>query len=176
LVGEKAHAVTSKTLQRLLVDLPNLSKAELEQVRARVEFLLKSKAVTKRDNEDDWLTAGLIYELGREGLLYKGINWHRIAPKEYDKISRSTRDLLLERAQRQLTLPEKYALGRVAAEALIQMVRSWKFEDGEFVLGLKSMLGQIGRTLEAFEHAYPGYLKCGRVGLLINSRVVRGDK
>lgn len=169
--------MTSKILQRLLIDLPGLSKPDLEQVQTRVTFLLNGKpSVSKADNEDDWLTAGLIYELGREGLLYKGINWHRIAPKEYDKISRSTRDLLLERAQRQLTLPEKYALGRVAAEALIQMVRSWKFEDGEFVLGLKSMLGQIGRTLEAFEHAYPGYLKCGRVGMLINSRVVRGDK
>lgn len=169
--------MTSKILQRLLIDLPGLSKPDLEQVQTRVTFLLNGKpSVSKADNEDDWLTAGLIYELGREGLLYKGINWHRIAPKEYDKISRSIRDLLLERAQRQLTLPEKYALGRVAAEALIQMVRSWKFEDGEFVLGLKSMLGQIGRTLEAFEHAYPGYLKCGRVGMLINSRVVRGDR
>lgn len=132
----------------------------------------------KANIASDWLLWGVLAELKRRGLSYREqgpADIRRLAPN-YEAASEPVR-AQLERCLRQgVPTPGKvelYALGSLAARALAEYMESW--EGVRVPIGLKSLLNNIGKTLEAVDQSYPGYLRCGLIHCLLRYRKPRRE-
>lgn len=150
-------------LQKVLDNLPNLSRSDLEQVKVRVDFLI---GVGARPVEDvDWLTEGMVTVLIGKGLMLRGLNWKVVAPRNYIQDCAAVRALILDAVRRPCSLTEKYVLGRLVATALFDYLHN-----GFPGLGLKGMLQNVTKIPQALDASYPGYLKAGMLGALLRNK------
>lgn len=149
----------STTLNTVLKLIPQLNPKELIAVRDRVHFLVADTSAGKLT--DDWLTDGICNELVRRGLLRKGMDWRRVAPKNYRRDVAGALEFLFAALRRPLTTPEKYALGRVVALALADYLANTPG------FGLRVMLQGVRKVPEALDRSFPGYVASGMLYMLI---------
>jgi hypothetical protein len=145
-------------LAEVLKLLPHLTDEEAAEVTTRLKARL-SLASAKPVEEEDWLFYGIVRELRRRGLMKRQlgpVEACRIAPK-YAVESAEVRAVLT--GGKRLSRPQLTVLGSLSAEALANFLC--------VPLGPKVMLVNVGRTIEAFENAYPGYREAGLLGALL---------
>ena len=115
----------------------------------------------------DWLLYGFQSELKARGLGATIPSAFRIKSmrsfKAYGPKSEKIREAL-ELAVPDLSMPEQVALGIIVARALANYISAWT------ELSLESMLHNVGRTMEALDSAFPGYLDAGMLGHLLKSK------
>lgn len=150
----------STNLQTVLKLIPELKPAEQLEVLKRLEFLTSTVDKSTKAT-DDWLEECICEVLTQAGLLRKNLDWRRFAPKGYRQTSQSIRQWLLQVVGRPLSLPEKYALGRVTAQALADYLHNTPG------FGLRVMLQGLNRVPEALDASYPGYVAAGLGGKFI---------
>ena len=140
------------TVQDLLRHLPELSKADLEKIRQRIQLLTGgdgSKART--DLSDDWLLTGVSNELRRRGLL-AGKVWSGMLPKSWEEKAAPVREYLLEGFNTRLNRTQRVAIAQLAAEKLIAHLEPWADR-----ITPKLVLSTIDRVPAALEDSFPGY-------------------
>lgn len=125
--------------------------------------------VASKSDPNDWLRTGIISELSRRGLKYRDRSSRGPASTSYAQDSEIVREELLKALHSTIPNPkyaQKLELGRVAAHCLATyLLRSKKFD-----LGLKIMLNNVGKTFEAIDALFPGYLQAGLLGSVLEAR------
>lgn len=156
---EQAHAL----VPRLSADERN--KLRLLLIKHSGERVKASKAVNELDA--DWLLRGICRELERRGLPHhvgSMIEVRRMAP-DYELSSQEVRQHLeaqIEASWRTPTRTELFTLGNVAGGALADYFKNSR--------SLKRLLNVAGRTVEALEASFPGYLQSGYVYVLLQRK------
>lgn len=116
--------------------------------------------------EADWLLTGILSELSRRGLVYRsrgGPDVRRLAPN-YEIDSSIVRDQLKQLLRVSIPQPkqvELLKLGSVSARALADYL------EPVTAVGLKVLLNNAGKTLEALDRSFPGYLRSGMIYCLV---------
>lgn len=117
----------------------------------------------------DWLLTGILTELARRGMPYASRNAHAVAglASNYEEDAAFVRaELLLKLGAQGIKYVELLQLGNVVARALADYINSW----GSVHLGLKVMLRNVNKSMEALDASYPGYLKCGMLDQLFRTK------
>lgn len=159
------------SVQSIRTELPRLSNVDLLDLRQRIDCCIQNgadKPEAALAKDDDWLTAGFCSELRRRGILTRdrtAIAVKHAAPKDYAVNAARIRDHMLGYAPRQLSEQELLALGRICGKVLAVYLQHRQH------FGLKAMLYSVGLVPEAFDNAYPSYLECGLMGMLLNQPV-----
>lgn len=117
--------------------------------------------------EADWLFFGVMSELSRRGLKYRSRgapDVARLAPNytETSEIIRIELETALKIMIPQPKRAQLYMLGNVTARALAEYL-----EGGPSPIGLKTLLNNIDKTLEAIDWSFPDYLRCGMIYCLV---------
>lgn len=120
-------------------------------------------------NGEDWLLAGIHAEMNARGFKRSGrkLDIPRIAPN-YAEDAALVRSELLRLLKKHLPRPkhaELLALGRRAAHALAE------YRSPVTPLGLNWMLRNAGKTLEAIDASFPGYMAAGLVNHLVRNEI-----
>lgn len=152
------------TVQELLRRLPELSKADLEKVRHRVQVLAGSAGASPALKEDDWLLQGMGNELRRRGLI-AGKIWAGLLPKNWDEKSSSVREFLLKGVgSKRLNHTEKLALAQMATSRLIAHFEPWADR-----ITPNLIINNIQRVPQALEESFPGYWASRMLGVCLGS-------
>lgn len=80
--------------------------------------------------------------------------------------SHAARALVLSKFKTKPNMAGLMRLGQVCGVALADMIAEWP----NAPLGVQIMLRQVNRVPEALEASYPGYLRAGLLGLMINTK------
>lgn len=155
-------------LQQIQVLLPKLDAGD----RKKLSLLLNkfSGGVSPRASmnlEADWLFCGIRSELARRGLVYRVreiSELRKIAPN-YELDAEVVRVQLEKLLRVKLPQPKRaqlMTLGGVAARALTDYLSPVA------TVGLKMALNNVGKTLEAIDTSFPGYMSCGMTYCLIS--------
>ena len=153
-------------LKEILVALPSLSKADLGQIKIRVDGLLGesvSRPTETKSPNLDWLTEGFVYECKRRGVLTGLISpvlVSKLTPTGYAERNAAVRQKLTTNNSM-----DDLALGRIVAEALASWI------DGFAPVSLKIMLNSIDKTLTALDNSFPGYVQSGLIKFLIRRTI-----
>jgi len=139
-----------------LSHLPELSREQLQQLAARVAFLLgdnKKGAREDGDGIETWLLDGIRYELKCRGLpddfpLAAVKRWKQY--KEFSQVAPHVGEWL-DGLIPDMTRVERVSLSNVAAETLAYHLSTFT------TVGLEQMLHFYGRVPDAFNNAFPGY-------------------
>jgi hypothetical protein len=152
-------------LQQIQSLYHQLNSADRKKLRMFMDALPGGKGASLMAPmpNDDWLLTGILYELSRRGMKYR----HEIVPEgnyaEDSEIVRSELTRLLGISIPDLKYVEQLALGKLVAKALANYLVNKKLN-----LGLKVMLNNVGKSLEAIDASFPGYLASGvAVGFLV---------
>jgi hypothetical protein len=157
------------SLDAILRELPQLRHDELDQVAQKARALA-SLSVQRRPpptmvGTDDWLLEGIYHELGRRGLLRRG--WRMAQAKlgdqapDYATDAAETRAHLLLKLGGKTRSSERLALGILAARCLADYLAHVA------PLCLRVMLRNVGKTVEALDASFPGYLESGMLTYLL---------
>lgn len=149
---------TQTPLQQIQSLYHRLSSADRKKLRMFMDALPGGKGaslVAPKPN-NDWLLTGILYELSRRGMKYR----QGVIPEgryvEDSEIVRVELTRLLNVSIPDLKYVEQLALGKVVAKALADYLVNKKLD-----LGLKVMLNNVGKSLEAIDASFPGYLASG---------------
>lgn len=143
--------------------LPQLTEAELEQVRLRLNHLSKggTQSSPKRANsstDDDWLLAGIETELRRRGLLGRG---HLPAPKivnGWAETSATVRaNVVRFMGGGDVDRRECAALGTLLGRVLADYVTHHR----RLTVSPRTLLQAAPAALTALDAAFPGYAEAG---------------
>ena len=147
----------------MLQRLPELSAAELVQVRARVGFLVGSSAKDTNSNHD-WLLEGFTLELRRRGLWSRAQTVpKRLLPTDYAAKAASIREHLLKgRGGLKLRSNESMILGAAAASVLANYLIRAKVP-----VTPKTLFNNLEKVPVALEAAFPGYWAAGLLGFVL---------
>ena len=151
-------------VEAILKSLPTLSEAELKRISDRIVALRVT--ASKPVEDDDWLFAGIVWELRRRGVLAPSSrppvrSTTSFAPK-YPEEAKDVRKGLLAGINFKPRSADLYALGALAARALAD-----DLEGGPAPICLQVMLQNTHRMLGAVDKSYPNYLRCGLLGHLL---------
>lgn len=141
------------TVQELIQQLPKLSKAELEQVRHRIQLLgpRAFPAAAVREACDDWLLAGFANELRRRGILIGKVH-KNLLPKAWETSSAAVREHLTRGFSGKLQRAELVVLAQLAAEQLINHLIKLDLRPSP-----KLVFSNVEKAPAALEAAFPGY-------------------
>lgn len=156
------------TVQELLRKLPELSSADLEKVRLRVQLLSSSgKSSTKPARDaDDWLADGFCLELRRRGLLTSRPH-SAIFPKAWAEKSTAVQEFLLKGFKKKLVTAEKLALAQLCASLLLDYLQR-----AGAPVGPKMLFANVDKVPQALEAAFPGYWASQVLHFCIRNRSV----
>ena len=160
--------------EQVVASLPKLTPTE----RLKLKMLLtKHPGGAKADGransvnrvQDDWLLQGMLAELKRRGQVFYVPTTAHVQQlcAAYALESQAVREELERQICLQIERPtgdQLKGLGVVCARALIR-----RFSDQS--IGLQPLLQVAGRTLEALEDSFPGYLGSGMVYCLIQRKL-----
>jgi hypothetical protein len=152
-------------LKEILHLIDRLKPDELAEL-SRHLTALRGLGPTKGAKGDcAWLTAGILVELRRRGLLSfspSAADVRRLAPRyETDAVAVCT--TLLRATEGRLKPHELIRFGSLAARALCD-----DLEGGPAPVSLKVALINVAQIPGAVDKAYPGYLENGWLGALVN--------
>lgn len=146
--------------------LPSLTPAERKQVASAIALLGGLESPLGPSVTDDWILAGIISYLVRRGLLAEqgalfGLK-RRDAYKTYmQKMPAIVAFFARIETQSGLYKRHRPMLALLAARALGDLL----IERGIFSVG--AMLTQIDRIPEAMDRAFPDYIACGMLGMVL---------
>jgi uracil-DNA glycosylase len=154
--------------------IPKLDPDERHKLRMLVTkhpgAKVKSLAPSVNGLQADWLLQGILAELGRRGHKHHVASLAQVrglAP-DYELSSQEVRAHLESLVKKHIENPtraELMTLGVAVACALMDYFAS------KMPVGLKPMLNVVGRTTEALESSFPGYLQSGMIYCLIERRL-----
>jgi hypothetical protein len=124
-----------------------------------------SPSGSAESDSNDWLLTGILFELKRRGI---GYTRGRINTAEHSRTYAEESAMVRKELLRvlKLSIPQpKYqellSLGSVVARALIS------YRGKKAYVGLKPLLNDVGRSLEAIDNCFPGYMASGMLGYLL---------
>ncbi len=142
--------------------LPSLKTADLKQIKARVDALLKLTPAEK--NDDNWIALGIVCEMRRRGLLSEATahRCYKMSDSIFLAKSGDVWDLLMSSVGAELKAAEKLLLGRIAARVLADLL-----VESQSGLSVQRMFWNVDRIPEAIEAGFPGYLESGMLRMLV---------
>lgn len=158
--------------QQALGLLPKMTQEERKNLRVALGQLrgtVVSPSASDKISADDWLFDGIVKELARRGLVYRlrdAAGIRRMAPnyEEDSMLVRGALEKSLKHGMPDFRPAHLTALGKASARCLANYIVSWKSQPQ---LGLKLMLVNAGRILEAVDNAFPSYISSGMVSVLV---------
>jgi hypothetical protein len=149
--------------EQVISEIPTFNLTQLIEINKRLKVCISLSKNTSTNKEiiDDWLLTGICTELQTRGLS-KDIppisKIHSLSSyNSYQESSQQIRDMFVKHIPN-LTLQEKRYLGRLLARCLAEYISSFS------EVNLRFLLMYISFVPQAFEKAFPSYLKCS--GLL----------
>lgn len=155
--------------QEVLRKLPKLSKAELVQVRQRVQLLVGTGEPSL--DRGDWLFEGIASACKKQGTLAHAKALEKLKPKNYAEVSASVRQYLCEgygAADPAIKTPLKLALAELTVDVLRDHL-SWM----SVPIGPKIVLTNLDKVPAAFEDAFPGYWASRKFALCVRTHAPR---
>ncbi len=155
----------STDYKQMLSSLTLLDRGQLEEIRRRAAFLLQHKTSPAAAEDEDWLLAGILAELGQRGQDDRQFRLKRASSYAGFQTQSEHVRQMLERAAPDLSLVERRALGEVAARSLALRLERWTDVNRE------NMLRYVGQVPEAVEDCYPGYMASGLLSAVVTHKV-----
>jgi hypothetical protein len=134
------------------------------------QFKGKSGASPKASDAQsrDWLLTGILSELKRRGLIAdsRAVDPARISASygEASALIRAHLEKRLREDYPQVKYVELLALGQIVGRALFDHM-AWTGN-----VGIRMLLNNVDKSLEALDESFPGYLQAGSLGLLLGSK------
>lgn len=142
------------TVQELLRRLPELSQADLEKVRHRVQLLAGStKTQGPKSSTDDWLLGGFERELKRRGLIADKV-WKGALPSNWAEKSEPVQTYLLKGSTKKLATAERISLGQMAAASLFDYFERYFIHVSPTP---RLLFHNVEKVPAALEASFPGY-------------------
>lgn len=131
----------------------------------------KRAAVSVNEVQSDWLLQGILAELKRRGHRHHIESYAQVRSlcNDFEMNSIDVRRELEHQLTRKLPEPRRdqlLTLGTAAARSLASYIEAWR------PIALKPMLQYAGRTMEALENSFPGYLGSGMIYCLIQRNLL----
>ena len=135
-------------------------------MRVRVQGLLSLATIgtTTVASSGGWVLAGVSTELKRRGLMTSRLTAPNKLVSGCEAAAREVEAHLLKAVDRELLLPEKMALGRLAVRCLADYLAH------AVTIGPKVLLQNLSKIPEAVDQAYPDYQASNMLGWLIKTR------
>jgi hypothetical protein len=152
--------------EELIRKLPQLTKAQMTDLRRRLLFLIDDKERGGVANED-WILHGVVTVLNERG------TGHMVPANFRIKKSRSFAGYetqadrvrtLLSAAIPNMTVTDQRAIGVIAVRALADYISSWS------EITFDTLLRNVAKIPEAIDAAFPGYLSAGMLGFVLKSQ------
>lgn len=125
----------------------------------------KRSVASFNEVEADWLLQGILAELRRRGHKphIKDMSQIRGLCVDYEMTSQEVREHLEAMLPSEVTAAELRTLGTITARALIDRFRN-------VPIGLKPLLQLAGRSMEALDDSFPGYLGSGMIYWIVKRK------
>lgn len=160
-------------VQRAVTLIASLSEVERAQVMLAWKRLPNGGVVPLQAGgipTKDWLAAGVEIELQRRGMPHHSLTTARIkdiAP-DYASDAAVIRGDLEDKMRIAFNGAVKHtqlvALGAVVVRALGRKLETYR------PVGIQALLTSVHLIPEAVEESFPGYLRCGMIGMLVRQR------
>jgi hypothetical protein len=159
--------VNQTEFDTIISRIPEMTKAQMNELRRRLLFFIGDKQRTSTVNAD-WILDGtltVLRERGQGQMIPPNFRIKSIKSfGEYETQADRVRELLSD-AIPDMSVVERKALGILCARALADYLA--RFTD----VNLHNMLFYVARIPEAIDDNYPGYLGSGTLSFLIRRRL-----
>ena len=155
---------------QFLGSLRSLTRAQAEEARTKLGYQILRGTASGYSRPvaeaEDWLLTGILHTLVQNGHMHPDrARSFKIKPDggswSFNQTSKEQR-MLIEEAAPGLDLQQLRLLGYIVGKALFDLV-AFSSHDTP----LNNCLRYVGRTTQAVEKAFPGYIAAGMLGVVI---------